>query len=196
MERALNSQKALKIAGITLILLSSCGNLGPAGRSQELSLTSTSSAGITSFSDSNHATDSDAGFDCPIHNNIVPDYDYALDGTGFYKVCKNRDIAVKIRVHGTAPASGKICVFPVEFAANGQPRTLSDPKNNGLAKVDCADVNQTKSGLDFTFELYKFNGVIIVDQNDVFQMSACAPPLGRGTPDATQCPKNFSLGQF
>ena len=129
----------------------------------------------------------DDGYQCPQKDNVVPDYDYQFDGTGFFKVCVNPISNYLIKIHGSTPSGGAICVFPAQIVDSRH--TFTKPDNIGAPMFTCYEINKT--GIVADFEKTNFNAAFIVDEKDREQMQYC---LMGGNYFA--CPKNYSFGRF
>ena len=136
-------------------------------------------------SDQNAAT-----YNCPASANVVPDYDWNFNSTGYFTVCPSKANLTDILVHGSAPVAGPVCVFPAEIASNGQVFAKPDVnKADGSPWVQC--LTPTADGIHATFPGISWNAVFIVAAQDVRQMSLC---LQGGV--YSYCPRNYSFGSF
>ena len=130
----------------------------------------------------------DANYVCPASNNIAPDYDTNLNGTGFYQVCTNRDSKEKVAIHGRPTASAtKLCVFPVEAVDENHIYWKPDLQTGGPWSR-CYDITDT--GVYAQFEGVSYNAVFIVDSLTAnTQMQECLLTGYR------YCP-SYSFGKF
>jgi hypothetical protein len=129
-------------------------------------------------------------YNCPGDPNVVPDYDWEFNGTGYYSVCPSKSNLADILVHGRTRLGGAVCVFAAEVAANGQVFAKPNVAKQGEPWVQCA--NPSADGLKLSFgEGIYYNSVFIVDAADVKQMSLC---IQGGVYE--YCPKNYSFGRF
>lgn len=129
-------------------------------------------------------------FTCPSQANVVPDYDWEFNGTGFYTVCPSKLNLSDILVHGNSHLGGAVCVFPVQIASNGAVFAKPDVnKADGSAWVQCAtpDVD----GIHLSFPGISWNAAFIVDAVDVKQMNLC---IQGGIYSC--CPKHYAFGSF
>jgi hypothetical protein len=131
-----------------------------------------------------------AAYNCPSSANVVPDYDWLFNGTGYYQVCPSKSNLSDILVHGTPPAAGPVCIFPAEIASNGQVYAKPDVnKNDGSPWVQC--ITPGVDGVHASFPGISWNAAFIVAGQDVQQMSLC---IQGGI--YSYCPKNYSFGSF
>jgi hypothetical protein len=129
-------------------------------------------------------------YNCPSQANVVPDYDWDFNGTGYYTVCPSKNNLSDILVHGNAPIQGPICVFPAQIASNGQVFAKPDVnKNDGSPWVQC--LSPGNDGVHMSFTGISWNAAFIVDAADVQQMSLC---IQGGI--YMYCPKHYSFGSF
>ncbi|OFZ82604.1 MAG: hypothetical protein A2583_07835 [Bdellovibrionales bacterium RIFOXYD1_FULL_53_11] len=128
----------------------------------------------------------DPAFSCPAEANVTPDYDSALNGTGYYKVCAALSGTATIKVIGTASAGTNICVFPVEIINN---QTWLKPDQTGAPMYQCVAASSS-AGTQVSFSATSFNAVFIVSGEDASQMVSC---LQAGT--YLSCP-DYSYGKF
>jgi len=138
----------------------------------------------------NESATNAAAYTCPGSPNVVPDYDWAFNGTGYYTVCPSKSNLSDILVHGTPVAGTGVCIFPAEIAANGQVFAKPDvTKADGSPWVQC--VQPGADGVHASFPGINWNAAFIVDVADVQQMGLC---IQGGI--YSYCPKNYSFGAF
>ena len=151
--------------------------------------------GMIQSSTVSNATDSlndaDPNYSCPLEPNVTPDYDWAMDGSGYYAVCSHRTQTSSILIHGTTLYSSIICVFPVEMTDTGQAFFKPNGATGG-AIHECLQVSD-EEGAKVQFDNIQFNAVFIVEKPFSQQMETCLV-LG----NYYQCPANadysFSFG--
>ena len=127
---------------------------------------------------------------CPTSKNVTPDYDWQMNGTGYYTVCPARANTAGILVHGTpVDKSAIMCIFP---AAASDPSTITVPRDSstGLPVFQCVQASSSGSYATFASTI-SYNAVFIVDEEDVTSMQSCL-----SLADYYLCPKNYSFGLF
>lgn len=161
------SFRKLALAAVALLLpLSGCGDLryrngtfAPAesqGRTGQGLLGATDSLGAGTFA-------------CPSSPNVVPDYDWAFDGSGFYQVCPHLSSASSMLIAGDTGASATVCAFPANYVSESE--LYTKPDATGGPQYKCFSVPQ--GGGQLTFEETNFNSVFIVAKADRSQMTKC-----------------------
>jgi len=182
-------RKGASTALATLALLSittACGNINamrPLAPRESYDPTLFSSSGATSA-----VSVGDSTFSCPYQFNITPDYDWELDGTGFYSACPSTKNQVDVLVRGeTADPKGKVCVFPGEYVSESQ-FFLKPDLRTGSFLYQC--MSPGGAGGTVTFPATKYNALIIVDARNLAGMLSCLPTRNWGN-----CPA-FSHGKF
>ncbi len=129
-------------------------------------------------------------YTCPSAPNVVPDYDWEINGTGYFAVCPSKSNLADILIHGQSRLRGAVCVFAAEIASNGQVFAKPNVAKAGEPWVQCQLPGQDGLKLSFGEGVY-YNAAFIVDAADVKQMSLC---LQGGVYE--YCPKNYSFGRF
>lgn len=170
----------LLIAGA--VTLSGCGNNFMPERTAPRGSYETHSAASTG------TTDPDADYICPpeYEPNVKPDYDWDLDGTGYYRVCTNREAPANLKIHGRTSTSDVICVFPAK-ALGGSVKVWRDAR--GAAFSQCAQVSSAGAYVSLPVEMDP-NAFFIVEGPDDAKMHLCLE-LG----NITLCP-HFSFGKL
>ncbi len=175
------------LIGLILAMLfglatSGCGN--PYAKPYRLKLESMELVGVDPDSG---AGDSDPKYACPKESNVKPDWEWSLDGSGYYTVCPSRTVYADILVHGHTSLSNRICIFPVEYVDDRNIFTKPDLATGGPMHV-C--VNTADRGVYATFAGVKYNGAFIVEAPFRDQMYACLVQKQAGL-----CPR-YSFGIF
>lgn len=134
-------------------------------------------------------------YNCPYSPNVVPDYDWMLDGSGHFEVCSHKENQTDLLVHGQTHYSDEICLFPAEVVnSTGQIFLKLDLATNGLLyKCIQADEGGVAARFDFT----NFNALFIVEKPYLNQMLSCLS--GPAGPSYFACPNNpgyYSYGRF
>lgn len=169
------------IAGACLLWLSACGSL------QNYELNQVRKTAQGSASPLTNDTGEDPEYSCPEDPNVIPDY-ADIDDTGNFTVCRHRNNAAQILVHGTTRVSSTLCIYPVEIVDESHVFTKPDLSQGGAPTFQC--IGATEKGVYANFQQMSYNAVFIVEGPDRARMSAC---LVRG--DYMTCPR-FSYGRF
>ncbi|MCC7441100.1 MAG: hypothetical protein IT285_05690 [Bdellovibrionales bacterium] len=185
------------VAFALALAASASGCLTPSGEDFVLRQGTT---GGSSFGAS--AAESD-GFQCPGAPNVLPNYDFNLDGTEFWEVCHHPEELPRIRISGATVNAPVVCVYPVEINdENGSISLKKDAATQTLIKkcvtASVSDGYYTKTYYDFydkdlSFSGILYNAVFIVKQTNTAQMEVCLDgPLGA---NVNFCPP-YSFGRF
>jgi hypothetical protein len=151
--------------------LGACGSISGDGSSRFAPSSSTQSV-IRLDKQAIFSTTTTVGdFICPKAFNTAPDYDYDLDGSKFYRICKHKSSANDVLVWGKTSKDKQVCVFPVEYVDRDHLYAKPDT-STGLPLVTCADNNEV-SGLAMRFPGITFNALFIVEGADKAQMQSC-----------------------
>lgn len=126
-------------------------------------------------------------YHCPANPNIIPDYDYQLDGTGRYSACYHKTEKSKILIHGKTGQNDTICIFPAQIIDSKHVYTKPDTQTGGPWH-QCVSISN--SGVFADFPNIEYNGLFIVESNDELQMSRCL--IGG---NYYSCP-TYSFGRF
>lgn len=167
---------AIPISGCGQVLFKSYIPETPGGKSGTVSALTTDSP------------KDDPDFNCPQEPNVVPNYDWDLNGTGFFRVCESKKDLMNILIHGKTSRSNVICIFPAEVVNQKSIFTKPD-LITGAPLSQC--VEATEEGIYAKFEGIKFNAVFIVEKPDQLQMENCL--FGGVSP---LCPQYYSFGKF
>ncbi len=110
-------------------------------------------------------------FTCTATQTIQPEFDWELDGSGFYRACVSKSDSGDIILEGFTSKSDTLCAFPAQFNDQSHVYTVRD--NSGLATVQCQYVTPgVKSRPEFKFTGI-FNGVFVVEGPDKDKMAGC-----------------------
>jgi hypothetical protein len=177
-----NRIRALIIIASTTITASACG-LPPTDLERIQNDAHVSAATAAAASDSYKQ---EGEYSCPLQANIQPDYDWELDGSGYYTACTHKSSSYSIKLHGKTSGAGTICVFPAQYIDDEHIVLKQD--EIGAPMYRCMKTNT--DGLIFTFDKTNFNALFIVEGQDLQQMRMC---LVGGK--YSQCP-HYSYGIF
>ncbi len=129
--------------------------------------------GIGASKDPLVADDGDPEFDCPEEDNVFPDYDRNMDGSGFYRVCTHSQAPARIKLHGKTHQSDTVCAIPAEYI-NQSTIYLKPEHLGGPLMVRCAEIKEGGMVFDFPPNT-RFNSVFVVEGHQRDQMLACLP---------------------
>jgi len=171
-----------------LLLLSGCGNEGLTNNNRNMSTTQFSSdASSIGGGYGASVTGLRADYTCPGKKNVKPNYDWDLNGSGFYEACGGSTDVNKMALFANQPPIGRICVFPAQAYDTGQ--VFVKPGLDTLPIVYCS--NLTAAGIPLQFANMSYNAVFTVLEADKNMMQNC---LMTGISSA--CPRNWSYGRF
>ncbi len=178
-------------------LLSSCGQMLSGTLPPKVPSASVPGVGYSGSLVSNETIQ--GNFVCPIEPNVVPDYDWEIDGSTQYQVCLSQSSTYSILVHGrpsTKEKSKKICVFPIEYRDQDhvfiKPDLTRDPEGKIPLSICQKSESQDKEGTVFLFNSTNFNTVMIIDFRNKEKMEFCLNPKQT---NFYNCPP-FSYGKF
>jgi hypothetical protein len=111
----------------------------------------------------------DPEFSCPDSANVVPDYDYELDGSGYYRVCHHRTNPADVKFTGRTAATNVVCMFPAQYL-DGQ-HIYAKPDVDGGTNAPwykCQEIQTdasgtTSTGIRMTFPGISWNAAFIVE---------------------------------
>lgn len=127
---------------------------------------------------------------CPVSANVTPNYDWQLNGTGYYTVCPARANSTDILIHGQPVDLGSIlCIFPAN-AADPNDVSVARDATTGLPLFQCVQITSTGAYASFASSV-TYNSTFIVDMEDVYSMQTCLAQA-----NSYMCPKNYSFGLF
>jgi hypothetical protein len=122
----------------------------------------------------------DPEFSCPSSPNVVPDYDYDLDGSGYYNVCYHRTSQADIKFTGRTASSNVVCVFPAEYvnATNIFVKPDVDAGTNApwyqCRELTGSPDGATSSGVRMSFPGIRWNAAFIVEGTQAaLEMQRC-----------------------
>lgn len=133
-------------------------------------------------------------FECPTQPNVIPKYDWDIDGTNRYRVCESPTSTANLLIFGIpsgAEESNMICVFPLQYIDRTHVFVKPDIARGG-ALFQCVKADQA-SGANVSFTATNFNMVLIVESKDLELAQECLNPF-KGV-DFTACP-HYSYGRF
>lgn len=120
--------------------------------------------------------------------NVVPAYDQHLTGQGQYVACYAVSSLYDIRIDAwTENHPSRICAFPVEYI-DAQTVILKPDLETWRPLSICSNMSESRAF--FTFDMIKFNAVIVVPEQDREPMTSC---LESG--QSWACPE-YSFGIF
>lgn len=178
--------RAIVIAlfGLTLTPLGGCGGVVKPVIPRALESSYQLNASTSGDPDSLELT---SQYHCPNYPNIMPDYDYELDGTGRYSACYNKSEKSKILIHGKTGKNDTICIFPAQIIDSKHVYAKPDTQTGGPWH-QCVPISST--GVFADFPNIEYNGLFIVESDDESQMSRCL--IGG---NYYNCPP-YSFGRF
>ncbi len=172
----------MRIVLITLssIFLSSCG----IGTSGHPSYFKAGGFGLTE-------SDEVPGFACPNNNNIRPNFDYWLDGSGYFKACASETDENEIWLEGNPGGSSNLVLYPVEYISTSQ-IFLKDNPLTIESDIYSQEIGQfSEEGIVITFgSVGVINAMFVVDAANKNQMDICL-----AAQDYYFCPP-YSFGKF
>jgi hypothetical protein len=107
---------------------------------------------------------------CVNEPNVLPDYDWDLDGSGRYTVCPSTKAFSDILIHGSTSYGNEICVFPAQYIDDSH--IYTKPTLSGTGPIS-ACVQGTPNGAYASFQGVNYNAVFIVEKRDYQQMMEC-----------------------
>jgi hypothetical protein len=134
---------------------------------------------------------------CPASDqyNVVPNYNYNNNGTGYFQVCVDSSSTSDVLVNGKGSAlpNDAICVFPVESTNTGTATEQTDwiPGPNGVPLAQCMTAGGLSANTVFNFAGVTWNAAFIVDATQQQQMIECLY-----YDDPSMCPQQYSYGKF
>lgn len=134
-------------------------------------------------------------FTCPTAPNVLPAYDWDLDGTNRYRVCFTKNQTGSLLVFGEPSETEKsnmICVFPLEYIDRKHVYIKPDIAQGGTL-FRCAKASDSGAIFNFPSTNLNFNMVLIVESKDLEKTQTCLDPL-RGV-DFFLCPP-YAYGKF
>lgn len=168
-----------------LFLLAGCGNFLESRPAVKAPVSYQSEANIVS---DNTTAD---GFTCPTTDNVTPDYDWLVDGSGYFTVCTHAEKTSSVQVHGkTYSKNQTICLIPANDSEKGLFPVVEQKTGNIVTK--CIKTNEDGALVDFT--AIDFNFLFIVDAHDLNQTLNCLK-----TATYSKCPAQnayFSFGKI
>ena len=190
------------VAGLFVLAgaISGCGTLNNGGDPYAVASNSALSTTLGLPTNSNNpslSSSGSGGFNCPALdvNNVVPDYNFNNNGTGFFQVCTEaaNPAALLIKGIGATSTNDQICVFPAETSGGGTDyqQTSWVPGTSGLPLYQCGPASlQQGTMLSFPSGTV-FNAAFIVDAGQANQMFECLQ-----TDNPANCPQQYSYGEF
>lgn len=142
----------------------------------------------TGYSPIRDGEDPNGPWICPTDYNVKPLHDRELDGTGHYAACYARSSLYDIRIdsaHSSPPET--ICAFPVQVIDEST-SFLKPDLETGRPLSLCSKFIEGRAF--FTFDLIKYNAVILVPSTSREAMTSCLE-----TGQAAYCPP-YSYGKF
>ncbi len=133
--------------------------------------------------------DGTPGYACPSNNNVRPDFDHWLDGSGYFKACPSDTNAGEILLKGNPTGGNFLYVYPVEFISPTEIFTKEDTTNGGILSQLISNFNQDGTPVNFGNSLI-YNSVFVVDFANKAQMDICL-----AAQDYFFCPP-YSFGKF
>jgi hypothetical protein len=133
-------------------------------------------------------------YECPSKPNVLPAYDWDIDGTNRYRVCASSVSNANVLIYGepsSAEKANRICVFPLQYVDRTHVFIKPD-LTTGRALVKCVPASQS-NGATVSFPATNFNMVLIVESKDFELAQACLDPI-RGV-DFFSCP-HYAYGKF
>ena len=146
-----------------------------------------------------------AAYSCPVQSNVVPNYDWNLNGTDFFTACIKKDSSKDYWIYGHSNNNTKVCVIPVSDQQGSQSSTpttvagilpYNDPSVTAVSGAPwqvvlnhCAQAGDL--GFEANFGNMAYNGFFIVAQADLDQMQHCL-----FYQDYNVCPREFSYGKI
>jgi hypothetical protein len=127
-------------------------------------------------------------YDCPEENNVHPDWDWMLDGTGHFRVCTQRGSQAGLKVHGMTRWTNQICVIPA--ISIGQTLNIFMNSSGVLHTCGIPDSN----GYRPSFPGINYNSVFIVEQQFITQMQLCLATANYGACPSQNGSAYFSFG--
>lgn len=124
---------------------------------------------------------SEKAYTCSAEPNVIPNYDWDFDGTGFYTVCRSKTKLEELKVYGLAANSKSICMFPIVYGFGNQADSISiyrDPKK--VSTVDpasdvfdyCFEAKEDGAVIQ-GFGTLSYNAVFVVEKQDEDEMKQC-----------------------
>jgi hypothetical protein len=129
----------------------------------------------------------DPNYYCGSKANVEPDWEWSLDGAGYYTICPSKTVYSNILVHGQTSLTNTICIFPAEYIDDRNIFTKPDLQTGGPMHK-C--VTATDRGVYTAFAGVRYNAAFIVESPHVEQMYACLVQR-----DSVTCPR-YSFGIF
>jgi hypothetical protein len=184
------SKKYLILTASLLVTLLGTGCANPPGRGRVLTSVSSGAEGISSNSGSNGGGSSSGTitYDCPEQNNVHPDWDWMLDGTGHFRVCTQRGSQAGLKVHGMTRWSTQICVIPA--LSIGQSLNIFMNSSGVVHSCGFPDSN----GYRPSFSGINYNSVFVVEQQFIQQMQYCLASANYGSCPSQNGSAYFSFG--
>lgn len=115
---------------------------------------------------------SDANYDCPAHENILPPDDRVMDGTQRYIACAAKTSTTKIKLIGYSSSSRMLCAFPVQYINSTQFVYKLDQFGQPMYRCYDGWANEDNVA-EVDYPSTNYNGVIVVDQSSRPLMSTC-----------------------
>ncbi len=168
--------------------LSACGNIGSDHSSRFASSSSKKSTVSVDTQAILSTTETVGEFTCPKTPNTAPDYDYDLDGSKFYRICKHKTLVSDILLWGKSGAEKQICIFPVEYVDRDHMYAKPDT-STGQPLVSCVDNNEA-AGQVLRFPSITYNALFVVEGSDKLQMQSCLKQM-----NFFLCP-HYTYGKF
>lgn len=138
------------------------------------------------------ATFQDSTYECSDSANVIPDYDWNVNGSGYFFACYNKSNPADLKIFGHANQSINFCVFPAQYYDAQHVYAKPDVTQTGYPPlVRC--VNSSEEGVALSFvndQISTMNAVFIVAAKDKNAMQNCL-----GTQDYYACP-HYSFGVY
>ncbi len=126
-------------------------------------------------------------FRCSGVANVLPHYDYRLNGTMEFEACAHQGVNSKVLILAEALPDREICVLPAQYLSDE--RVMVKPGADLLPIYQCGTPREI--GLMLDFPAVNYNAVIVVERADLAAIRSC---MGSGY--AAGCPQHWSWGRF